>query len=910
MVKTKIPDPVTIRITAYKSAEVFWVFTIKISGGNRVNLKPVYTGPLIPVVPNPGDTLAPTNIIITNPTTPFLYLGDSSISLSARAEPSTAAQTVTWSVDSGDAAVLESGNMLKALKTGAFTIKATSTRDLSKSATLEMSVKAAATLTPQSVVINHTAPLLLTVNGPSIALDASVLPVGARQDIVWTLPPNSAAVLETGNRIKGIKAGTVTLTASSFIAPTVFNTLQVTVSEPPVLLPESISLSMATPMILAVGGADGALLWSVLPVGSNPEVEWTSSDITIAQITADNKVRPLKKGPAKITGKSKAKATVTTSFDVNVIVPVKVDAISILPKALILYTGGPEEKLTVTMTGNDSGAQYTLASSDIGVATVSAAGSVKGVTAGSAIITASVPFYPEVTSVCSVRVVKDAPVVTVSPNQSVAFNGEALFTVSVAPQAYGTTVEIKADMDGDNVYEQTVLNKDTANFKQKYTEVKSTTVSFKVKDTEGNEETVTRKVTVGAPGVPLVSIINPSKDTTIRTDSLKIRFTVKDLSQNIDLTIDSTVKLLKEGKNTIRVARGNAGGEGMDELEVTVDRIGPAKPVFTAWTAGQDPTINSRPIWKWTAIPDAAKYQVKMDNSDTSAGMVDVIAATQYQPSANLTDGARTLYLRAIDAAGNVSAVASLAVTIKASPPAKPVVVVTPVSPATLRTPVWKWKSGDVTKGNGKFKIWLNDVEQSVASIASYTGTALTDGAYILKVKELDDLGGESVELVFAEIRVDGTKPVITVSGRTSGDLVSLTTTRSATVTGSIVEAGGSGLASATWELSGGTTKAATAIGTPASFSINTGNMTNGSSTTLTLRAADGAKSAVVFTIIFNVNIPKPKLVFVSPTPADGHVSNGAITAYYSIDDGPTQDTVLNLAAPTSGKPRPRSLFR
>src|SRR5690606_6530751 len=156
------------------------------------------------------------------------------------------------------------------------------------------------------------------------------------------------------------------------------------------------------------------------------------------------------------------------------------DAISILPKTLTLYSGGPEGKLAVTLTGNDSGAQYTLSSSEDLIASVSAAGSVKGLAAGSAIITAAVVGYPAITSACTVQVIKDSPVVTVSPNQNVAFNGEAEFTVFVGPQAYGTTVEIKADMDGDNVFEQTVLNKDTAVFKQKYPEVKVTTVTFKV----------------------------------------------------------------------------------------------------------------------------------------------------------------------------------------------------------------------------------------------------------------------------------------------------------------------------------------------------------------------------------------------------------------------------------------------
>lgn len=521
-----------------------------------------------------------------------------------------------------------------------------------------------------------------------------------------------------------------------------------------VVVPETLFVSQTTPRVLAVDGADVDLVWTVLPAGSDQRVEWTSSDTTVVQIIGGSKIRPLKKGPAKITGKSKAKSDITTTFDVKVIVPVKVDAITMNPKSLTLYTGGPEGKLIVTLTGDDSGAQFTLASSNDLIASVSAAGSVKGLAAGSAVLTAAVVGYPAVTSVCSVKVIKDPPVVTVSPNQSIAFNGEAVFTVSVASQAYGTTVEIKADMDGDNVYEQTVLNKETAEFRQKYTEVKTTTVSFKVKDTEGNEETVTRRVTVGAPGTPIVSMVNPSKDTAINVTTFKIRFTVKDTVLKIDTLVDSTLTLIV-GSNKVRAARRNAGGEGSDEVIILVDNVAPVVTINGAAT--QTSGVAAFSLAGTAGDLSSGLQSVAITGALSGNGLATLTADSWSKGGLTLAEGVNTLVATALDKAGNTQT-ASITVNLDSKKPGAPVVT----APGAVRAGPIKWTwikaNGD---GSGTFKVRINGGPEIDATLAEYSlATGLVEGTvYGLSVKETDPIAGDGPWSVEKKVLYDTKKP-------------------------------------------------------------------------------------------------------------------------------------------------------
>jgi len=503
--------------------------------------------------------------------------------------------------------------------------------------------------------------------------------------------------------------------------------------------PESISVRMAVPVILAPGGASGEIQWDVLPAGAGQGVQWTSSNPGVAEITPDNKIKPVAIGDVVITGISKLKAEVTTHFDVQVVKAVQVDAIAMEPKALKLYTGGGDGQLKVTLTGSDTGAKYTLSSSNSTVASVSGSGAVQGLKAGSAQITAAVVGFPAMVSVCSVTVITDTPIVAVTPNQTVAYGGEATFKV-VVTQDYGTVAEINADMDGDGAFEKTLLGLDSATFTAIYSQAKTFNVAFQVKDSEGNEVDITRTVTVTAPGAPTVKILDPASDITVNTSTYTVKFTVQDPTQAVDEAKDSVVTL-EDGANTVKITRTNAGGTGSAQVVITLDKTAPGAPVFVSQPAF---TADNTPTWSWEVVAGAAKYQVRLDDSSfaKTTGTID-LAATTYT-SASLNDGRHTLYVRSVDDLGNASSPASQAVTVDTKAPDAVAFSGIDGSYTASATPTWTWTPSSANGGVGTYVLKLDSEAEFDWTTTSFVPTvALTDNAtHTLTVKEKDQVPG------------------------------------------------------------------------------------------------------------------------------------------------------------------------
>ncbi|MEO6096490.1 MAG: Ig-like domain-containing protein [Fibrobacteria bacterium] len=886
---TNPPDPFEVRITAYKDSNDYNIYKILFSKGEPQKLPTVYH---LPSKPQP--TSLPVSVAITNTNPLLLTVGGGTVKLTAVVLPGEASQTVVWTSLATDIARIDSGNVLTGLKAGTAKVTAGSAVDPSKTASLDVTVQDTPTVTPTDI-IPKAAAIALQVGDPAVTLEAAVIPAEASQSIFWSLEAAGVAEIVNNNQIRGLKAGIAKVIATSAAKASVTGAITVTVTAP-VVAPDSIALRMPVPMILAADGATGDISWAVTPAAADQRVQWSSSDISVAQITPDNKVKSYGIGTATITGKSQAKPSLATSFQVNVVKPVKVDAITLTPKILKLYTGGAEGQLTVAMTGNDSGARYSLSSANALIASVNAAGAVKGLKAGATVLTAAVVGYPAVSSICSVTVITDPPVVTLTPDQTVVYGGEASFKVAVTQQ-YGTLAEIKADMDGNGTFEKSVLDKDTATFSATYTEAKIYNLSFEIKDSEGNVVALSRKVTVTAVAAPTVKIIDPSAAITVNTGTYTVKFTVKDPTKAADEAKDSVVTLAS-GPNTIKVTRNNAGGTGSAQVVITLDNTAPGTPTFVAQPGS---TTDNTPTWTWTAVTGAAKYQVRLDDGDftKTTGTLDVTGLTY--TAGVLADGPHTLYLRSLDNLGNSSTAATQQVTVKTSLPATPVLVSSPAATSSVRTPEWKWKSGDAAKGNGTYKVWLNDVAQPNATTAGFKPTtALEDGKYILKVKELDALGQESAAfLTFASIAIDGTKPIIAAS-YANGSVTTLATTTKVTVTGSILDGlAGSGIQSATYALSGKTTKTATLIPNPGDFNLAALVLVAGL-TNMTITATDLANNTQTYTMGFNVTLKAPVVKITSPN--DGYVSNSsaAITVSYTVDGIAATPVTCVISEPTS----------
>jgi|GEM_PF-3733259 len=432
------------------------------------------------------------------------------------------------------------------------------------------------------------------------------------------------------------------------------------------------------------------------------------------------------------------------------------------PKSQTLYTGGEPGKVTINKVGDALDAKHHLGSSDTSIARVDSNGTVRAIKAGEAILKIGVEGNPAVTGECTVRVVTDPPIVTLSADQSIASGQMAVFQVSVT-QAYGNVVSIRADMDGDGEFEQSVPNQVEAEFTRKYETVGIVPVKFQVEDSEGNIVTLSRKVSAAVRGAPIVDILNPSYDTTLNSLSFEMRFSIQDSANNIESTVDSMV-FLKEGANSIRAARTNAWGEGADVVIITVDTTSPSLAISAtpSTTGSADLTLSGTASDAGTGI-----QSVTLSGALSGNGTAELAAGLWSKSGLQLAEGLNTLVARATDRAGN-SSIQTIAVTLDSRKPGIPVVS----APAASRTTLlkWTWTKANAD-GSGRFKVKVNNGEEvDVGMATEYSLTATGDNThYGLSVQETDSVAGNGPWSAQKNILYDSRTPDPILSRNAAG---------------------------------------------------------------------------------------------------------------------------------------------
>lgn len=182
---------------------------------------------------------------------------------------------------------------------------------------------------------------------------------GKSANTTYTSSNNAIATVDQNGNVKGLKAGTVTITANTngYKAAT-----KVVVSNP-TLSQKAVSLYQKKTVTLKVNGGTGAVKWS----SSNPQ---------IAKVASNGKVTALKPGTAYISANVNgdiAKCKVT----------VKAPALSVKSKTIVA-------KETYTLKINGATGKVKWKSSNSKVVKVASNGKITGIKAGSATITATV----------------------------------------------------------------------------------------------------------------------------------------------------------------------------------------------------------------------------------------------------------------------------------------------------------------------------------------------------------------------------------------------------------------------------------------------------------------------------------------------------------------------------------------
>lgn len=232
--------------------------------------------------------------------------------------------------------------------------------------------------------------------------------------VTWTTSDATLASASSGGLLTGLKAGSITVTASQ---GSVNGTMK-------------ISVTQATLTSISVQGNNGLVAGSTEQLSAlgtytdkstqslTAQVTWQSSDPTVASISASGMVTAVKAG----------NVTITASMNsVSGTAGVAVTAAQVVLTAINVGTPSPSlgagsnEQLTATGVYSDNStqsltSQVSWGSSDPTVATVSAAGVLTGVKAGSVTVTASLG--------------------TVSGTGSVSITAPGLSSITVSPAAF------------------------------------------------------------------------------------------------------------------------------------------------------------------------------------------------------------------------------------------------------------------------------------------------------------------------------------------------------------------------------------------------------------------------------------------------------------------------------------------
>lgn len=248
------------------------------------------------------------------------------------------------------------------------------------------------TVTKDAVKVSLDQTSLTLAKGKKATLKATV-EHASNTGITWATSDGSIATVSDSGEVTGVKAGKVTITATSKEDGNAKATCEVTVKEGLVVALDQTAASV-------VRGKTLTLKATVSNFNSDSGVTWSSSDKNIATVTDAGIVTGVKAGKATITVTCKEDSNVKATCEVTVTEGLM---ITLDPKTMTLYKGKTGE-IKVKVEGFTSNSNVTFETSDKNIATVSDKGVVTGVNKGKVNITVISQENKDVKAVCEVTV--------------------------------------------------------------------------------------------------------------------------------------------------------------------------------------------------------------------------------------------------------------------------------------------------------------------------------------------------------------------------------------------------------------------------------------------------------------------------------------------------------------------------
>lgn len=170
-------------------------------------------------------------------------------------------------------------------------------------------------ITPTSVEVSPVAKPLAV--GQSVKLEYEVLPMGASSELTWKVSDESVATVSTSGIVTAKKEGEVQITATTSNGLASSINLTVTPKVQNIKLPSSGTVAL---------GYAYQLNPTITPSSASVDLAWSSSDTSIARVSATGRVTCYKEGNVTITAQQGN--DLKTSVELTVVSPSGMDAIN------------------------------------------------------------------------------------------------------------------------------------------------------------------------------------------------------------------------------------------------------------------------------------------------------------------------------------------------------------------------------------------------------------------------------------------------------------------------------------------------------------------------------------------------------------------------------------------------------
>ena len=466
---------------------------------------------------------------------------DETINLVAIIKPSElSGSKLTWTSSNPDIATVDTSGKVKGLSVGKTSITVTTSNGKKATCVVEVvndsvNVEKINLVPDKSVIDTESMSQISVTIEPANATD---------RDLVWTSSDPSIATVDSNGVVKGLKAGTVTITAKTKDGKVMASTT-ITIQEKSPTEVESVSFSQDS---YSVKTGDVINLIAIIKPSelSDSKLTWTSSNPSIATVDSNGKVKGVSVGKTSITVTTSngKKATCTVEVVNN---NIAVEEIVLIPDEAVISIDSSTQVIAEISPANATDRDLVWTSSDPSIATVSSNGVVNGLKAGTVTITARTK-DGKVVATTTITVEDGEFEVYDGDSTPLSWNGASNLNIfSKTPH----TKDGRIAPESSNTYQFIVKNSTMYNIKYqiKFTETNDYNINMQYKLKKNDTYIVDHYVKVNELNVNDIVLTSGESD----TDYLEWKWSSSNNDTNIGQSIEASyglkIEIEAEGTN-------------------------------------------------------------------------------------------------------------------------------------------------------------------------------------------------------------------------------------------------------------------------------------------------------------------------------------------------------------------------